>query len=84
MSKEDGGPAFPGSFAGHCGNEDHQNPCGCYLDSGMTLRDYFAGQAMVGLIPMVGILGSGASGVTQNTSEIAYKIADEMLKARTK
>lgn len=43
---KDGGQAFPQPFTGHCGSEDHSDPCGCYLDFGMTLRDYFAAKAI--------------------------------------
>jgi hypothetical protein len=51
---------------------------------GMTLRDYFAGQALVG------ILANGHSGAffdedgkqVGDTGSYAYEIADSMLKAR--
>lgn len=39
---DDGGTAFPGASPGHCGTDGHAEPCGCYVDSGMSLRDYFA------------------------------------------
>lgn len=28
MPKKTGGSAFPGSFSGHCGNDNHISPCG--------------------------------------------------------
>lgn len=47
---------------------------------GMTLRDWFAGQALPGLIARDpdGILGSG------DYAEMAYEIADAMLYQRAK
>ena len=65
MSKETGGPAFPA----------HEN---WRIDSGMTLRDYFAAAALQGHI---------ASGTTCEMfvrAKIAYQLADEMLIARNK
>jgi hypothetical protein len=43
----------------------------------MTLRDWFAGQALAGLVSYV------VEGATfENVAEDAYKAADAMLKAR--
>lgn len=56
-----GGPAFP-----HPALADEGEP-------GMTLRDYFAGQALVGLC--TGFAGSAKS---------AYAIADAMISERGK
>lgn len=77
MPKETGGPAFPQPFAGHCGNEDHSNPCGCYLDTGMTLRDWFAGMALQGLLANP----ENANSYVQCASD-AYLAADKALVAR--
>jgi len=63
-------PAFP-----------HKRVSNMYPDQfvyegGMTLRDYFAGQALIGLFQIK---------VTDDKrSEIAYKIADAMLAEREK
>ena len=43
---------------------------------GMTLRDYFAGRALQGLLANFP--------VSENVIEQAYNAADEMLKQRTK
>jgi hypothetical protein len=59
--KQTGGPAFP--------IEQHDK-------DGMTLRDYFAAQAMQGLAQKY----SHEDDISRN----AYKIADAMLKARNK
>jgi hypothetical protein len=64
MTINDGGPAFP--FQDGYGRV-----------SGMTLRDWFASQAMAGLVPYV------VKGATfENVAEDAYKAADAMLRAR--
>lgn len=44
----------------------------------MTLRDYFAAQAMTGLLTAE-IVGEYSN---EHVAEIAYRIADAMLKAR--
>lgn len=44
-------------------------------DRGMTLRDYFAAKAMHSLISIEG-------GNYNNDAKEAYRVADEMLKAR--
>lgn len=67
-------PAFPGSYTGHCGNDNHQDPCGCYVESGMSLRDYFAGQALSI------VRGSDVAEVAKD----AYALADAMLAERAK
>ena len=68
-------PAFPGVFTGHCGNRDHAEPCGCYVPSGMSLRDFFAAKAMPMATEMV--LRN-----CETMAEWSYKMADAMLKAR--
>lgn len=65
-----GGPAFPAPEAG----QQHFSDPSVYL--GMTLRDYFAAKAMQGFcadpnMPSV-----------EKTVEIAYAVADAMMKAR--
>ena len=66
-----GGPAFP-THGGHHPDDDPRNHT---LGGGMTLRDWFAGQAL-------------ATSYTQDenspgmTAEWAYQVADAMLAAR--
>lgn len=62
--KEDGGPAFP--IQGQS-----------YPRSGMSLRDWFAGQALVGLIARSSVDGAG-----YKFSNQAYQVADAMLAQR--
>lgn len=60
---DNGGPAFP--FAAEYG---HPAACG-----GMTLRDWFAGQALAGMM---------ANGLGQSATRHAYDMADAMIAAR--
>jgi len=51
------------------------------ISEGMTLRDWFAGQAMQGLVidkSFIDLYSAGATSVAQQ----AYLVADAMLKAR--
>lgn len=70
MSLPDGGPAFP---VQHRDTEP---------DEGMSLRDWFAGQALCGLLQNLHVQGSFDHGVTRN-AEAAFALADEMLKVRS-
>ena len=66
MVKDDGGTAFPVTRpAPHVG---------------MSLRDYFAGQAMAALVAFRG----GYSAHDAQTADTAYGIADAMLAERQK
>jgi len=64
----DGGPAFPCDYNMSTFQHDH---------NGMTLRDYFAGQAMQGLLASDFDFEKFA-----HIAEDAYAIADAMLLAR--
>ncbi len=67
----DGGPAFP------CGYHPEGNSAD---QGGMSLRDWFAGQALVGLL-------SNANGnrelLEPEWAALAYQAADAMIKARS-
>jgi hypothetical protein len=63
----EGGPAFPCGYHPEGNSADH---------FGMSLRDYFAAKALVGLL-------SGTHGMEfEDYSTWAYRHADEMLRAR--
>lgn len=47
MSTNDGGPAFPNHLLANDDTVDASQDFGC---GGMSLRDYFAGQALTGLL----------------------------------
>ena len=67
MNKNTGGPVFP--VVGHF----YGDKLGGQLDHGMTLRDYFAAKAMQALVK---------TNYFDSTAEMAYEMADAMLKAR--
>ena len=61
-----GGPAFPVM----------------YCSEGMTLRDYFAGQALAGLCVRAADDGQRTEWRFQLIANVALKVADAMLAAR--
>jgi len=68
MSEQHGGPAFP---------MPHSDQPGSYeTHPGMTLRDWFAGQALVGQIL------ARPSAMSDDVAERCYIMADAMLAAR--
>jgi|LakMenEpi03Aug12_release.lakeMendotaPanAssembly.Ray.scaffolds.fasta_scaffold908203_2 hypothetical protein len=73
MGKETGGPAFP-------------TPAHNLQNDGMTLRDYFAANAMQGLISCPDWRDGAGEDVGMDASDytasVAYMMADAMLKAR--
>lgn len=85
MSKIDnGGPAFPTSVAFDPG-ADFGNGMIVRGDKGMTLRDWFAGQALVGLLIKADEANSdGWSWRTGTLAGDAFLFADDMLAARAK
>ena len=77
MSEKDGGPAFPQTTV--------VDPTGSWVTVergavGLSLRDWFAGQAITGILADNEEYGP----TVQEAAETAYKIADAMLKARTR
>jgi len=74
----DGGPAFPFVAV----SEATGQPINGCFDPGMSLRDWFAGQALAGLLAS-GV--AAARGQTcEDVAEIAYANADAMLAERAK
>lgn len=67
---DNGGHAFPSMYHGH----------------GMSLRDYFAGQALLSVVNLIGIPETDKPDELWNESISAhsYGIADAMLKERNK
>lgn len=71
-----GGPAFPsGESYTVNGNLNQKSP----LHRGMTIRDYFAAQAMQSLLAG-NIFGSGE--YLKEMASHSYKVADAMIKQR--
>ena len=80
-SINDGGPAFPRTKStGYLGSSVAE----IISVGGMSLRDYFAGQAMQAIIskhpPTEEV--SGINEIDRQTARGAYEYADAMLKAR--
>ena len=74
MSKDTGGQAFPRSS--QCENEST-------IDAqGMTLRDYFAGQAMIKVLDGFDYMAAEVQAETR--AEYCYQIADAMIAERNK
>lgn len=91
MSKPDGGPAFPAldveHFPAGYGYAEHDEVSG---RSGMSLRDYFAGQAMA-MFSSPDVLQAVRDDATErglepheNIARAAYEMADAMLAERSK
>lgn len=83
MSIQNGGPAFPVPAGNFSGSESWTST------PGMDLRDYFAGQALAGLLSRsdVGVphcRGCAVPGddAGEHYADISYRYADAMLHAR--
>lgn len=72
---DDGGPIFP---------YDPTLERSHYATSGLSLRDWFAGQALHGLLahPKTGCKTEQREALADAVSEVAYTIADAMLSTR--
>lgn len=72
--KPDGGPAFPRPTSDMPGQV------------GMMIRDYFAGQALVGLLAFSpeGLHGAANQYSPEQAAEQAYRFADAMIRERAK
>lgn len=71
MTNPTGGPAFPGKAFTRGGHPNGES-------MGMTLRDWFAGQAIRAR------WGDGQAMTAEEAANMAYQLADAMLDARTK
>ena len=75
--KNDGGPAFPSEGEGF-GNPKYHAP-------GMSLRDYFAGQALSGMLTQAEAKSiEFLPGLYKTCAKAAYDIADALLAQREK
>lgn len=78
--KNDGGPAFPINR-----NDFRQDGTmvATTWDTGMSLRDWFAGQALMGLLACPGTSsGLTPEGALTQFAERSYEFSDAMLEAR--
>ena len=72
--KNDGGPAFPSGPQVLMANGEWS---GEPLEYGMSLRDWFAGQALAGILA-----GDAHGSVVDDEVRTAFRYADAMLQAR--
>lgn len=78
--KNDGGPAFPARIDQWNGKTGEQSEEWVHRFEGMTLRDWFAGQALAGMV-------AGSKGIEITPDEFAessYQLADAMIAERNK
>lgn len=73
MATNDGGPVHPSLSHAACIPSE-----GCRVSPGLSIRDWFAGQALAGLTARSVNLSES------DLSEVVYDIADAMLAARAK
>lgn len=78
MSKETGGQDFPKQQWEY----DGQNNVLHYQEDGMTLRDYFAANAMQGDMSFDPLSPDATDEQLQRCATHYYRIADAMIKAR--
>jgi hypothetical protein len=84
MSTQDGGCAFPTVLA-----SPRDFPDGSTFQNGLSIRDWFAGQALSGIVAHGDHLnmikeGETSSEIMRLISGSAYKFADAMLAERNK
>ena len=84
MSEHDGGPAFPQpDLSGYGIGPAISSDGGTYLVSGMSLRDWFAGQALAACIQKcVPQECNTGENMEQMFARKAFLVADAMLAAR--
>ena len=80
MERDDGGSAFPQIETGYS-ESDHDYTGNVYSTGGMTLRDYFAAKALPALTG--GYQEWAIERDADRVAQIAYSVADAMLKARS-
>ena len=82
--RDNGGPAFPLDVAvGAIGEVYHSGDMFPSAE-GMSLRDWFAGQALAGIANGDNVASTGFDDVIEHLAVCAYKCADAMLKERAK
>ena len=77
MSKETGGPAFPGTYTAR--SDQGRGPVTEFHDKGLSLRDYFAAKAMQSMVAAE----FAEKHDEKYWAESAYKMADAMIAARS-
>jgi hypothetical protein len=83
---KDGGPAFPRPI-GNNGLTNHEEHEASAEEPGMSLRDYFAGQALAGWLATYGsqeMHPSSQAGQAEGLAAASYGMADAMLRERAR
>lgn len=83
MSNEHNPPAFPVSLPG-CTYGDGSTQMPYVAQEGMTLRDYFAGQALAGILANNWATYRAFDEEGTAVAAIAYQYADKMLESRNR
>lgn len=81
QNKDDGGPAFPYTM---WDKDSIGEMVPRQLITGLSIRDYFAGQALNALISGNATVRGGGDATPQDYPRWAYELADAMLKERSK
>lgn len=82
---KDGGSAFPVIFEAKSDETEGVRYYDLRGETGMSLRDYFAAQAMQGIVSSPMYLSQNRSVFDRSyVAEQAYQVADAMMKARLK
>lgn len=83
MSKDTGGPAFPGTYSAR--SDQGRGPVTEFHDKGLSLRDYFAAKAL----PVAWkafedgyFTNEGWDSINEGVAVCAYQMADAMIAAR--
>ncbi len=83
---DDGGPAFPGAKTDFVPDVMGGRQAIAEISGGMSLRDWFAGQALTGVLTTATGLGGSSKAeraeLFGEVSGIIYELADAMLAAR--
>lgn len=86
MTTIDGGPAFPVEccYNGEGKIVGLQTSAAGGWETGMTLRDYFAGKSLVAIAGLwKGNIGDFDNEAADRTAKAAYRMADAMIAARS-
>lgn len=90
FEQQHGGPAFPGVSFQQLGEDEGHNPPIKVINPGMTLRDWFAGMVLQGIMSSQASVKAAHDLSEQRGIEsdkmiarLAYQEADAMLKERT-
>lgn len=76
--RDDGGPAFPFDYK----TTDPNYPDQVETHPGMSLRDYYAGKAMEGLVALSSVEMLIDGSIQGIVAGAAYELADAMIEAR--